>query len=325
MIDQARISVRGGDGGKGCRCFYRDKYTCRAGGGIPDGGDGGKGADVVLLADRSVSTLLDFKYKRVFIADNGNHGSGKNKKGKSALPLVLTVPVGTIVKEDVTGYVLRDLNVHGASVTVVKGGDGGLGNMHKTERYLDPKPGEKRDLILELKLIADVGIVGVPNAGKSTFITKVTHAHSKIANYPFTTLDPILGVVQGKESTFTLADIPGLIEGSHNGKGLGDKFLRHIERTKILLLVLDMAGGEDKTALDDYKILNKELSSYSKELAKKEQFVVANKMDLPEAKKNLILFKKKIKKKVFAVSALNGDGLEEVIDAIEKRLQKNSR
>lgn len=325
MIDEVRISVKAGDGGKGCRSFYRDKYTFRSEGGIPDGGDGGKGADVVIVADKNVSTLLDFRFKRVFIGDNGKHGSGKNAKGKNAPNLVLTVPVGTIVKQDNTGYILRDLDSDVACVTVAKGGSGGLGNMHKTEDYLAPKIGESQDLILELKLIADVGIVGLPNAGKSTLISKITHANSKVASYPFTTLSPVLGVVKKDEKSFTLADIPGLIEGSHTGKGLGDRFLRHIERTKFLLHVIDMAGLEGRVPYDDFKVLNKELRIYSKVLAKKEQFIVANKMDFAISKKNLSAFRKKVKKKIFPISALNGDGLEELINAVGKRLQKNSR
>ncbi|MDP8259745.1 MAG: GTPase ObgE [Candidatus Gygaella obscura] len=326
MIDEVRVSMKGGTGGKGCRSFYRDKYTRIRGKskGVPDGGDGGRGADIIIQADKNVTSLLDYRYKRVYIADNGAHGSGNRRNGKGAKDLKLLVPVGTLIKDEDTSCLLKDLDKDKGFVIVVKGGRGGLGNSHRTEAKLSPKEGESRNLLLELKIIADVGIVGFPNAGKSTLVSSITKANSRIGKYHFTTLSPVLGVVKSDDFSFTLADIPGLIEGSHSGKGLGYRFLKHIERNKIILHLVDMSASEGRSPIEDYKRLNRELIFYSKELANKPQFIVANKMDLESAQKNLKIFKSQIHKKVIAISALEKKGLEYLIDELAKKIQKIS-
>ena len=318
FIDQAKILVKAGNGGKGCRCFYRDKYTRQ---GIPDGGDGGKGAEIIFKADRNLLTLLDFKYKKHFYGADGGNGSGKKKKGKDALPLIIRVPPGTLIKDIKLDCILCDLDKDAQQVVVACGGKGGLGNRHHcdaTEGVL----GEEKELLLDLKLIADVGIVGFPNAGKSTLISSISRAHPKIASYPFTTKSPVLGAVktEEEEGDFVVADIPGLIQGSSLGRGLGDKFLRHIERTKILVHLLDMSGFEGRDPLDDYKTINRELKNYSIELYNKKQIIAANKMDLDGAENNLARFKNSVKKKIYPISALKKQGLEELIEAISRRL-----
>lgn len=316
FVDQAKIYVKGGCGGKGCRSFYRDKYTRR---GIPDGGDGGRGADIVIRADRNLHTLLDFQYKRHFYGLDGAHGSGKNKQGKDAPTLIIRVPVGTAVKDIKTDCLLRDLEQDGAQFIVAKGGRGGLGNQHRQE-VTAADPGEEKELLLDLKLIADVGVVGFPNAGKSTLISHISNAHPKIAAYPFTTKAPVLGVVKSGEQAFVVADIPGLIQGSSQGRGLGDKFLRHLERTKVLIHLIDMAGFEGRDPREDYKTINRELKNYSRLLSQKPQLIAANKMDLEGASVNLERFKRAVKKKVYPISALKKQGLEDLIDAVAKRL-----
>jgi len=316
FIDQAKICVRGGSGGKGCRSFYRDKYTRR---GIPDGGDGGRGADVVIKADRNLYTLLDFKYNRHFFGLNGGHGSGKKKKGKDAPGVVILVPPGTTVKDLKTGCILRDLKEDREEFVAAFGGRGGLGNRHHKEAT-PGEPGEEKELLLDLKFIAEVGVVGFPNAGKSTLISNISNAHPKIAAYPFTTKFPVLGVVKASGKNIVIADIPGLIEDSSQGKGLGDKFLRHAERTKTLIHLIDMSGFEGRDPVEDYKIINKELKTYSIEVGKKLQVIAANKMDLEGAGANLARFRKAIKKKIYPISALKKEGLEELIDAVAKRL-----
>ncbi|MFA5156095.1 MAG: GTPase ObgE [Candidatus Omnitrophota bacterium] len=321
FIDSAKVFVQGGRGGKGCRCFYRDKYTRN---GIPDGGDGGDGGDVIFRADRNLRTLLDFQYNRHFRGQDGAHGSGKNKKGRSGLPLLVRVPCGTEIKDSATGCLLRSLDKDTEEVVVANGGKGGRGNQHNHE-VTDPQPGEEKELLLDLKLIADAGVVGFPNAGKSTLIGAISNAQPKTAAYPFTTKFPVLGVVGVKEESFIIADIPGLIEGSSHGRGLGDKFLRHVERTKVLVHIIDMAGSEGRDPLYDYRTINAEIKNYSREVFKKPQVLVANKMDLPAAKKNLERFKKEIGKRIYPISALKRQGLEELIEAIRKTLQKDRR
>lgn len=316
FIDSAKIYVRGGRGGRGCRSFYRDKYTRR---GIPDGGDGGKGADIIVRADRNLHTLLDFQYRRHFCGLNGSHGSGKKKKGKDGFALVIRVPCGTIIKDAKTNCILRELNQDKDEVIVCRAGKGGLGNRHHCEAT-EGVPGEEKELLLDLKLIADVGIVGFPNAGKSTLVSSVSNAHPKIAAYPFTTKSPVLGVVNYGDTSFVVADIPGLIEGSSAGRGLGDRFLRHIERTKILIHLIDISGLEGRSPIDDYQTINKELKNYSHEVSKKPQIIATNKMDLEGAKENLDKFRKAIKKKVYPISALKKEGLEDLIEAISERL-----
>jgi len=336
FIDSAKIYVRGGRGGKGCSSLYRDKYTRK---GIPDGGRGGKGSDIIIKADRNLYTLLDFQYNRHFFGLKGGNGSSKNKKGKNALSVIIRVPCGTVIKDAKTDCVLRDLDKDQEEVIAVYGACGGLGN-HHGKVATDGSPGEEKELILDLKLIADVGVVGFPNVGKSTLISNISNAHPKIAAYPFTTKSPVLGVVTDKsphqslrcgdkEGSFVIADIPGLIEGSFRGKGLGDKFLRHIERTKILLHLIDMSGSQGRDPIEDYRTINKELKNYSKVnpasarsdgVDKKSQIIAANKMDLEGASQNLERFKKLIKKKIYPISALRKEGLEELLEAIRKRL-----
>jgi len=318
FVDQAKIFVKAGDGGRGCASLYRDKYMRFA---KPDGGDGGKGADIILHADRNIFTLMDFHYNRHFRAIHGGHASSNKKRGRDGEPVVIRVPVGTIVTDLKSGCVLRDLKEEGEEVIVALGGKGGLGNIHSPNGEAMPgEPGEERELTLDLKLIAEVGLVGFPNAGKSTLIANVSNAQPKIASYPFTTKIPILGVVKREENNFVIADIPGLIEGSSEGKGLGDKFLRHIERTKILIHVVDVSGFEGRDPVKDYRAINKELKNYSKDVAKKIQIIALNKIDLPGAKENVKRFKKLVKKESYPISALKKEGLEELMDAVAEKI-----
>ena len=316
FIDQAKIYVRAGSGGKGCRSFYRDKYTRR---GIPDGGDGGRGSNIIIRADRNLSTLLDFKYNKHFYGRSGGHGSGNDKKGKSAEDLVIRVPAGTTVKDIKKDCLLRDLKVDQEEFIVACGGKGGRGNRYRSEAC-DGEATEEKELLLDLKLIAEVGVVGLPNVGKSTLISAISNARPKIASYPFTTKIPVLGAVQHSGRAFIVADIPGLIEGSSFGRGLGDKFLRHVERTKLLIHLIDMSGFEARDPIEDYKTISKELKNYSKDLSGKPQVIAGNKMDLEGAATHLARFKKIIKKKVYPISALKKEGLEELIEAVAKRL-----
>lgn len=316
LIDSVKIYVRAGKGGRGCQSFYRDKYTRK---GIPNGGDGGRGADIIIKADRNLHTLLDFQYHRHFYGIGGGHGGSKNKKGKDAPALIILVPTGTIIKDFKTNCILRDLNNNEDEVIIAQGGKGGCGNRHRRQ-VADGELREERELLLDLKLIADVGVVGFPNTGKSTLISSISNAHPKIAAYPFTTKSAVLGVVRGASNSFIIADIPGLIEGSSCGRGLGDKFLRHIERTKILVHLIDMSGSQGRNPLDDYRMINQELKNYSKAVYDKPQILAANKMDLEGADNNLERFKKIIKKKIYPLSALKKQGLEELIGAISKRL-----
>ncbi|MCX5702157.1 MAG: GTPase ObgE [Candidatus Omnitrophica bacterium] len=316
FIDSAKIYVKAGDGGRGCQCIYRDKYTRK---GIPDGGDGGRGADIIIKADRNLRTLLDFQYNRHFVGAHGGHGSGKNKKGKDAASVIIRIPMGTIVKDIKTNCVLRDLDKDQEEVIVAYGGKGGLGNRHRV-LATEGESGEEKELFLDLKLIADVGVVGFPNVGKSTFISGISNAQPKVAAYPFTTKSPVLGVVGEAPDSFVVADIPGLIEGSSYGKGLGDKFLRHVERTRLLVHLIDMSSFEGRDPIEDYKTINNELKNYNKEVAGKPQVIVANKMDLEQAESNLAKFRKIIRKKIYPISALKKQGLEELIEAVRKKL-----
>ncbi len=316
FIDQAKIYVKGGSGGNGCNSLYRDKYSRR---GAPDGGGGGRGADIVIQADRNLFTLLDFKYNRHFVGKHGGHGSGKKKKGRAAVSIIIRVPCGTTVKDFRTDCLLRDLDKDQEQFVVAFGGRGGRGNRN---RHLATagEAGEEKELLLDLKLIAEVGVIGFPNVGKSTLISQISGAHPEIAAYPFTTKSPVLGVVRSRERSFVVADIPGLIEGSSQGRGLGDQFLRHIERTKVLIHCLDMSGFEGRDPLKDYKIINRELKNYGKDVYKKPQVIAANKMDLEEAKIHLERFRKAVKKKVFPISALKKVGLEELLEAVAQKL-----
>lgn len=327
FIDLVEIFVKAGNGGRGAVSFRREKYVPKGG---PDGGDGGKGGDVVIVSDPNMSTLLDYRYKRKYIAPNGENGMGTLKTGKSGEDIILRVPVGTIVKDRETGKILFDFTEPNQHFIIARGGKGGRGNTHfksptnQAPRKAEPGwPGEERWIILELKLIADVGIVGFPNAGKSTLISVISAARPKIADYPFTTLEPVLGLVQYKDfKSFVVADIPGIIEGASEGKGLGLKFLRHIERTKMLVFLIDASS---ENPYKDYKILIKELKSYSKSLLKKPHIVAISKMDLihDEEKKD---FEKKIKQKfkevkgdektkaLLFISSVTKFGIENLLD-----------
>lgn len=322
FIDQARISVKAGNGGDGVVRFRREKYVPAGG---PAGGDGGKGGDVVFEVDSGLSTLIDFRYKRKYRAEDGEPGGSSNKHGKDGMDLVIRVPAGTLVKDAKTGDVLVDLVAPGQRAIIARGGRGGRGNTHfKSPTRQAPgfaekgQPGEERDVVLELKLIADVGLVGYPNVGKSTFISVVSAARPKIADYPFTTLVPNLGVVSmGDGNSFVIADIPGLIEGAHAGVGLGHEFLRHVERTQVLIHMLDISGVEGRDPREDYQKINLELEKYSPELAKRPQIVVANKMDLPDAQRNLEAFRERYPElEVLPISAATGQGIDTVLQAV---------
>lgn len=322
FIDNVKIMAKAGDGGNGCRSFYRDKYTRypRA-----DGGNGGKGGDIIIRADKNIFTLYDFIYRRHFSAASGKHGSSNRRNGQNAQDMVIAAPCGTTVIDASTNCRLRELLIDGDEVIAAVGGAGGRGSLHaKEDDDLKGKPGEEKELILDLRLIADVGLVGFPNSGKSTLISAISNAHPKIASYPFTTKEPILGMVSAGERVFSVADIPGLIKDSHKGKGLGDRFLRHIERTKVIVHLIDMAGIEGRNPLEDYAIINDELKFYSPEVYRKPRVLVANKMDLKEAKENLARFKKEVKKKIIPVSALESKGLKELLNAIKERLFPHS-
>lgn len=326
FIDEAKIYVRSGRGGAGMMHFHREKYVPRGG---PDGGDGGRGGDVIFRVVKTLNTLTSFRYKRKYIALDGGNGGPSNMSGKSAENLVIPVPPGTIIYDAQTNELLGDLVDDGQELTVCKGGRGGRGNQHfATSRNQAPRtaekgePPEEREIRLELKLLADVGIVGVPNAGKSSFLAAVTNAKPKIANYPFTTLDPNLGVVRlDLETDLVLADIPGLIEGAHQGVGLGDAFLKHIQRTRVLIHVLD---GTAEDPLADFSQINSELALFDPALAQKPQVVVLNKVDLPEVKERWDNLRKGLKKRgyeAFAISALTRENLQPVLWKANELLQ----
>jgi len=316
FVDEARVFVQAGDGGQGCESFYRDKYMRYP---KPDGGDGGKGGNVVVQASRSLLTLLDFKFRQHHKAQKGGNASSKGKRGKGREDCILRVPVGTVVRDEETGLLIKDLSSDKQSVIVAKGGEGGMGNEHR-RMPVPLQKGEHRTISFELKLVADVGIIGFPNAGKSTLISNISKVKSKIASYPFTTKQPILGIVEYNDTNFIMADLPGIIEGAHQGKGLGDRFLRHAERSKILIHLIDMAGTENRDPIDDFKKINYELESYGDALASKQRIIVANKMDLPEAEGHFHRFKKEIKDNILAVSALDTKGLDELKGAIQSIL-----
>ncbi|MDP3787576.1 MAG: GTPase ObgE [Candidatus Omnitrophota bacterium] len=319
FVDTAKIHVKAGDGGNGCQSLYKDRYSRYP---VPNGGGGGRGGNVVIKVNENIHTLLDFQYRQHFKAKKGENGSSNNKKGKGGEDCVIEVPPGTIVKDFTAGITLRDLTRPGEEVLIAKGGEGGRGNASK-KPATEGKPGEEKILLLELKLIADCGIIGFPNAGKSTLISKISKARPKIASYPFTTKEPVLGIVEYRpDHLFKVADIPGLIEGAHQGKGLGDKFLRHIERTRLLIHIIDMAGVDGRDPVSDYESLNNELKQYEHHLDKRHQIIVANKMDIDGARDNLKEFKEKIKKDIFPISALTGEGLEELVEAVAKKLDK---
>ncbi|MGI6486666.1 MAG: GTPase ObgE [Tepidanaerobacteraceae bacterium] len=331
FIDRAKIHVKAGDGGNGVVAFRREKYVPRGG---PSGGDGGKGGDIVLEVDMNLSTLMDFKYKVHYKAKRGEHGSGSNKAGKSGENKIIKVPPGTVVKNAETGYVIADLVEPGQYFIVARGGRGGRGNarfassVHRAPDFAEKgEPGEQKWILLELKLIADVGLIGLPNAGKSTLLARMTSAKPKIADYPFTTLSPNLGVAEKSGVSFVIADIPGLIEGAHRGQGLGHQFLRHIERTRMLVHVIDATGLENDPIQGFYSI-NSELKEYSPNLIEKPQIIAANKMDIPEARHtfdNVKSFFEREGYEVFPISAVTGQGVTDLIQKIQQMLQSFPR
>jgi len=319
--DSAKIYVKAGNGGNGIVAFHREKYISAGG---PDGGDGGKGGDVIFEVDEGLNTLIDFRFKKNFKAQPGDDGGTARCSGKNGKDLVIKVPVGTIVKDETTGVVLMDLVTPGQICVIAKGGRGGKGNQHfATPTRQIPtfaksgNPGEERSMILEMKMIAEVGLIGFPNVGKSTILSMVSAAKPKIANYHFTTLVPNLGVVQIEEGTsFVIADIPGIIEGANEGVGLGHEFLKHIERTKLLVHVVDVSGIEGRNSIEDFETINSELEKYNTLLASRPQIVVANKMDIPGSEENYAVFKQEIEKrgyKVFGISAATNKGLKELM------------
>ncbi|MCQ2363390.1 MAG: GTPase ObgE [Acidaminococcaceae bacterium] len=321
FIDRARIYVEAGNGGDGMSSFRREKFVEKGG---PDGGNGGRGASVYLVADKDLNTLIDFRYKRKYVGKKGNGGGAKNCTGKSYDDVLVRVPLGTMVRDDNTGALLCDLVEDGQRFLAAKGGRGGKGNAcYATPTNRAPtfaekgEPGENRWLKLELKLIADVGLVGYPSVGKSSIIAQVSAARPEIAAYHFTTLAPVLGVVRlDEETSFVLADIPGLIEGAHEGVGLGHDFLRHVERTKVLLHIVDCAAVDGRDPVEDFDKINFELSQYSERLAGRKQLVVANKMDLPEAAENFDRLKEHVEAKGYSivkVSAATGEGLRDLM------------
>jgi len=327
FVDEVEIKVEAGKGGDGCLAFRREKFVEMGG---PYGGNGGHGGDIIFKVDEGLSTLLDLRYQKTLKAPNGENGRGKNQHGKGAEPLVVKVPLGTVVTDLDTGLVLADLSHKDQEEIIAKGGRGGRGNTaFKTQTNTAPnfaengEEGEHKTLKVEVKMLADVGLVGLPSVGKSTIISCVSKSKPKIAAYHFTTLNPNLGVVRSSDGkSFVMADLPGLIEGASEGEGLGDKFLRHIERTKVIAHVIDMAGSEGRNPYEDYLLINKELEAFNEKLMKKPMIIIANKMDLPEAKDNLKEFKKKVNLKVFEVSAATNTGLQAVVDCLASMLEE---
>ncbi|MEA3407231.1 MAG: GTPase ObgE [Chloroflexota bacterium] len=324
FIDEATIVVRSGDGGNGCVSFRREKYEARGG---PDGGSGGKGGDVYLRVNEGMNTLTYFSRQRHFVAEDGGHGQGRSKKGKDGESVYVDVPPGTLVRDAASGAILRDMIEPEETFKVVEGGRGGRGNkVFKSSTRQSPgfaelgEPGKERTLKLELKLIADVGLLGKPNAGKSTLLASVSAAKPKIAAYPFTTLGPLLGVVEIDTRTFVMADIPGLIEGAHQGVGLGLQFLRHVERTRLLVHLLD---GASEDPAEDYREINREIELYSHDLAEKEQIVVLNKMDLPQAREKYPRLEEELPvEDLYAISAVTTEGVRELMRVIVDRLER---
>lgn len=330
FIDRAKIQIKAGDGGHGMSSFRKEKFVPKGG---PSGGDGGKGADIVFIVDHNSNTLIDFRYKRKFVGANGENGGTKNCYGQNAETLYIKVPAGTLIKDEETGVVLADLTEIGQEAVLAKGGRGGRGNarfansVNRAPTFAEMgEPGESRSVLLELKLLADVGLVGYPSVGKSSIISMVSAAKPQIAEYHFTTLTPVLGVVSlGEEHSFVIADIPGLIEGAHEGVGLGHDFLRHIERTKIILHVIDASGIEGRDPVEDYHRINKELRLYNERLAKRPQVLVANKMDLPEAKENYARLQALAESEgleIFPVSAAANEGLRPMIERVSRMLDE---
>jgi GTPase len=329
FVDEAKIHVQSGRGGRGCVSFRREKFVPRGG---PDGGDGGKGGDVYLRATDRLNTLQEFRHRRHFKSGSGQHGKGSNQTGRSAEDLWVEVPLGTVVKDQETGEVIGDLDQKGATILVARGGRGGRGNAHfvtsssqAPEFAQEGEAGEERRLDLELKLLADAGLIGLPNAGKSTLLSRISAARPKIASYPFTTLTPLLGVVQLDEnSSMVVADIPGLIEGASEGHGLGLQFLRHIERTRILLHLIDVSDEQTEDPVKRFRTIQKELTEYSRDLKDKTQIIVATKLDVANEKylKKLKDFAGKQHEKFAAISAVTGQGIDDLLRIMKREVQK---
>ncbi len=327
FIDQAQIWVKAGDGGHGCVSFRRERFIPKGG---PDGGDGGKGGDVYFQAIENLDTLLDFAGKHHWQARNGQPGSGSNRSGASGEDLIIKVPQGTLLYDTDLDLLLKDLSEVGLKVRVCRGGNGGKGNKafatstHQAPRYAEPgKPGQERNMRLELKLIADVGLVGMPNAGKSTLISRCSAARPKIADYPFTTIEPVLGIVELCDyRRFVMADIPGLIEGAHAGAGLGHDFLKHIERTKILVHILDIMPTDGSDPAQNYRTIRSELEQYSKALAAKTEVIVANKIDLDPNGETVAHLKEKLSREVYPISAVTGQGIRELCERLWQKVKE---
>ena len=329
FTDYTKIIIKSGDGGNGAATFRREKYVAAGG---PDGGDGGKGGDIYFTVDKDKNTLIDFRYNKRYKAGNGQNGSGNHCNGRYGEDLYVKVPIGTVVKDAETGKVIADLSKPNQTELILKGGRGGRGNSHfatptrQAPRFSeDGDKGEEKEVILELKLLADVGLLGYPNVGKSTFLSKVTEARPKIANYHFTTLEPNLGVVKTKSGDgFVIADIPGIIEGASEGIGLGLQFLRHVERTRLLLHFIDVSGEEGRDPVEDYKTINKELKKYSEKLSKRKQIIVATKIDVMQDETNLKKLEelaKKEKLEIYKISSVTGEGIEKLIDHVTEVLK----
>lgn len=330
FIDYAKIIIGSGKGGNGAITFRREKYVANGG---PDGGDGGRGGSVYFRVDLGLNTLVDFKYKKKYLAQDGEAGNGARKAGKSGEDLYIDVPQGTVVRDEETGKVIADLSEEGQVECVLKGGKGGKGNVHyatatrQIPNFAETgEPGVEKTVILELKLIADVGLLGYPNVGKSTLLSRMTTAKPKIADYHFTTIEPNLGVVKlANGSSFVMADIPGLIEGASEGVGLGLKFLRHVERTRLLIHVIDVAGTEGRDPVQDFYKINAELSNYSEKLSNKLQVVAANKIDVMQDEENYRRLEKVAKQKgyeIFKISAVTGEGLNELFNRVAELLKE---
>ncbi|HHW19775.1 GTPase ObgE [Thermodesulfovibrio thiophilus] len=330
FVDYVKIYVKAGDGGRGCVSFRREKYVPRGG---PDGGDGGKGGDVIIKASSDLHTLLDYRYKKIYKAERGEHGKGSNMTGRDGEDLIIKVPVGTVIKNMETNKIIADLDEEGKSIVIAKGGRGGLGNAHfatstnQAPRYAQPgQKGEELWIILELKLLADVGLIGLPNAGKSTLISVISSAKPKIADYPFTTLTPVLGVVKyGDHQSFVVADIPGLIEGAHRGTGLGHQFLRHVERTSLLLHLVDVSDFIDSDPVENFEKIQKELELYNPSLIKKPLAVAGTKIDLAHKANRLNKLREYCEKKAidfFAISAVKQEGIDKLLNYLSERVNK---
>jgi GTP-binding protein len=327
FLDYAKIHLKSGNGGAGAVSFRREKYVPRGG---PDGGDGGRGGHVILKVDGSLSTLSDFRYRHHFEAGNGNPGEAMNRYGKDGADLIIPVPVGTVIRDAETQRIIADLTQPGKEFIILQGGRGGRGNARfSTPTRQTPRFSEKGELgaelwaELELKLIADVGLIGFPNAGKSTLLAQISAARPKIADYPFTTLEPNLGVVEHKGNSFVAVDIPGLIEGAHLGVGLGHRFLRHVERTRLLVHLVDLSGLSERDPYQDFLQINRELELYNPELAQKPQLVAANKMDLPESRENYRSFAEKIvDRPIHPISGATGEGIETLLNQIIQKLNE---